>query len=117
MFKDDVLVYSLLPHSHYRGKASDFVAFYPSGEKEILLSVPNYDFNWQTTYRLETPKVLPAGTRLVHSTTWDNSTQNPANPDPSKEVRWGQQSWAEMLFGSVTYRTLTKSEKDSVAAD
>ena len=117
VFKDDVLVYSLLPHSHYRGKASDFVAFYPSGEKEILLSVPNYDFNWQTTYRLETPKVLPAGTRLVHSTTWDNSTQNPANPDPSKEVRWGQQSWAEMLFGSVTYRTLTEAEKDSVAAD
>ena len=117
VFKNDVLVYSLLPHSHYRGKASNFVAFYPNGEEEILLSVPNYDFNWQTTYRLETPKILPAGTRLVHSTTWDNSSQNPANPDPNKEVRWGQQSWAEMLFGSVTYRTLTEAEKDSVAAD
>ena len=117
VFKNDVLVYSLLPHSHYRGKASNFVAFYPNGEEEILLSVPNYDFNWQTTYRLETPKILPAGTRLVHSTTWDNSSQNPANPDPNKEVRWGQQSWAEMLFGSVTYRTLTDVEKQSVAAD
>jgi hypothetical protein len=117
VFKNDVLVYSLLPHSHYRGKASNFVAFYPNGEEEILLSVPNYDFNWQSTYRLETPKILPAGTRLVHSTTWDNSSQNPANPDPNKEVRWGQQSWAEMLFGSVTYRTLTEAEKDSVAAD
>ncbi|HCP49001.1 MAG: redoxin domain-containing protein [Pseudomonadota bacterium] len=117
VFKDDVLVYSLLPHSHYRGKASNFVAFYPNGEEEILLSVPNYDFNWQTTYRLETPKFLPAGTRLVHSTTWDNSSQNPANPDPNKEVRWGQQSWAEMLFGSVTYRTLTDTDRESVAAD
>ena len=117
VFKNDVLIYSLLPHSHYRGKASNFVAFYPNGEEEILLSVPNYDFNWQTTYRLETPKILPAGTRLVHSTTWDNSSQNPANPDPNKEVRWGRQSWAEMLFGSVTYRTLTDAERGSAAAD
>ena len=106
----DVLVYSMLPHSHYRGIASDFVAHYPDGTTEVLLSVPNYDFNWQTSYRLRDPKVLPAGTRIVHSTTWDNSAQNPANPDPSQEVSWGRQSWNEMLFGSISFRYLDEDE-------
>lgn len=106
----DVLVYSMLPHSHYRGTASDFVAHYPDGTSEVLLSVPNYDFNWQTSYVLRDPKVLPAGTRIVHSTTWDNSAQNPANPDPSQEVPWGRQSWNEMLFGSISFRYLDEDE-------
>ena len=105
-FKRDVLLYSLLPHAHYRGKASEFRAFYPDGGEELLLSVPNYDFNWQTTYVLEEPKVLPAGTRVVHTTWWDNSAQNPANPDPNREVPWGRQSWDEMLFGSLRFRYL-----------
>jgi hypothetical protein len=100
----DILVYNLLPHAHYRGKASEFRAIYPDGHDELLLSVPNYDFNWQTTYELVEPKRLPAGTRLVHTTTWDNSAQNPANPDPDREVPWGQQSWDEMLFGAVRWR-------------
>ena len=108
----DVLVYSMLPHSHYRGKASDFVAHYPDGTSEVLLSVPSYDFNWQTSYILRDPKVLPAGTRIVHTTTWDNSAQNPANPDPSREVPWGRQSWDEMLFGSVSFRYLEEDETD-----
>ncbi len=103
-FERDVLIYSLLPHSHFRGRASDFRAIYPDGSEEVLLSVPNYDFNWQHTYVLEEPKRLPAGTTLVHSTTWDNSPENRANPDPSRTVPWGQQSWDEMLFGSVRYR-------------
>lgn len=106
----DLLLYSLLPHSHFRGKASDFIAKYPDGREEILLSVPNYDFNWQTTYELAEPKPLPAGTQIIHHTTWDNSAQNPANPDPSIEVRWGEQSWEEMLFGSMKYRYLTEQE-------
>ncbi len=50
------------------------------------------------------PKTLPAGTRLVHSTTWDNSRQNPANPNPDREVPWGLQSWDEMLYGAFTFR-------------
>lgn len=100
----DILVYNLLPHAHYRGKASEFRAVYPDGSEELLLSVPNYDFNWQTTYELAEPKRLPAGTRIVHTTTWDNSAQNPANPDPDREVPWGQQSWDEMLFGAVRWR-------------
>lgn len=110
VLKRDALVYSLLPHAHYRGKASNFVAHYPHGAEETLLSVPNYDFNWQTSYVLREPKVLPAGTRIVHTTTWDNSAQNPANPDPSREVPWGRQSWDEMLFGAVTFRHLSEEE-------
>ena len=78
----------------------------PGWGRGVLLSVPNYDFNWQTTYVLEEPKVLPAGTRVVHTTWWDNSAQNPANPDPNREVPWGRQSWDEMLFGSLRLRYL-----------
>jgi peroxiredoxin len=103
-FDRDVIVYSLLPHSHFRGKASNFVATYPDGTQETLLSVPNYDFNWQTTYELAAPKRLPAGTTVTHSTTWDNSSQNKANPDPNREVPWGQQTWDEMLYGVVRFR-------------
>lgn len=106
-FDTDVIVFSLTPHAHYRGTASNFVAQYPDGREELLLSVPKYDFNWQTTYSLETPKRIPAGTRIVHSTTYDNSAQNPANPDPNRVVPWGEQSWDEMLYGVVRYREMT----------
>ena len=114
-FRRDVLVYDLLPHAHYRGKASEFRAFYPDGREEVLLSVPNYDFNWQTTYVYKEPKVLPAGTRVVHRTWWDNSEQNPANPDPTAEVPWGLQSWHEMLFGSIAFRYLDEGERVAAA--
>jgi len=112
----DILLYSLLPHAHYRGKASEFRAYYPNGTDEILLSVPSYDFNWQTTYELAEPKRIPAGTRLVHRTSWDNSATNPANPDPDRVVPWGEQSWDEMLFGALTYRYLTDGESDQTAS-
>ena len=115
VLKRDALVYSLLPHAHYRGKASNFVAHYPDGAEEMLLSVPAYDFNWQTSYVLREPKALPAGTRIVHTTTWDNSAQNPANPDPSREVPWGRQSWDEMLFGAIAYRHLSDEEARDLA--
>lgn len=104
VIEHDILVYNLLPHAHFRGKASEFKAVYPDGSEEMLLSVPDYDFNWQTTYELAEPKFLPAGTKIVHTTTWDNSAQNPANPDPNREVPWGQQSWDEMLFGAIRWR-------------
>ncbi len=112
----DVWLYTLLPHAHYRGKASEFRAYYPDGTEEMLLSVPNYDFNWQTTYELKAPKYLPAGTRIVHRTAWDNSVTNPANPDPNREVPWGEQSWDEMLFGALTWRYVTDEEKKLRAA-
>lgn len=114
-FEDDVLVYSLLPHSHYRGKAAKFVAHYPDGNTELLLNVPNYDFNWQTTYLLEEPKFMPAGTKIVYTNWWDNSAQNPANPNPDREVRWGRQSFDEMIFGAISYRKVQAAEGESIA--
>lgn len=112
----DILVYSLLPHAHFRGKASEFVAQYPDGSEEKLLSVPRYDFNWQTTYSLEEPKLLPAGTQIVHRTWWDNSARNPANPDATRVVPWGEQSWDEMLFGAIRYRVVGTGEAEQIAA-
>ena len=106
-FPREAMVYSFTPHAHYRGSASNFVARYPDGREELMLSVPKYDFNWQTTYSLTKPKVIPAGTLIVHSTTYDNSSQNPANPDPNRVVPWGEQSWDEMLYGVVHYREMT----------
>jgi hypothetical protein len=110
----DMYIYSLTPHSHFRGAASEFVAEYPDGTKETLLSVPKYDFNWQTTYRLATPKLIAKGTKLTHSTTYDNSALNPANPDPSIVVHWGEQSWEEMLYGSIHFRYADEANGGSV---
>jgi peroxiredoxin len=117
VFERPVIIYSLLPHAHYRGRASEFRVIYPDGTEEVLLSVPLYDFNWQHTYILEEPKHLPAGSTLVHTTTWDNSPQNRANPDPSVEVGWGLQSWDEMLFGAVSYRYVDEEELVGGPAD
>lgn len=102
-FPRDATLYSLLPHSHYRGKNSSYTLEYPDGRTELLLSVPNYDFNWQTSYEFVKPVAVPAGSRLHHQTTYDNSIQNPGNPDPNSVIRWGQQSWNEMLYGSFVY--------------
>jgi len=106
----DALLYNLMAHAHYRGKAAKFVARYPDGTEEVLLNIPNYDFNWQTDYEFKEPKFIPAGTTLIQTNWWDNSAQNAANPDPSIEVTWGEQSWEEMLFGAVLYRFLTEEE-------
>ncbi len=112
----DALLYSLLPHAHYRGKAAEFRAFYPDGTEELLLSVPNYDFNWQTAYEFSQPKFVPAGTKLVQTNWWDNSARNRANPDPTRDVEWGDQSWEEMLFGEVTLRFLAPEETAQLAS-
>lgn len=112
-YKRDILVFSLHPHSHFRGRSASFVAYYPDGSEETLLSVPRYDFNWQSTYELATPKVLPAGTKVVYTTVFDNSAQNKANPDPNRVVPWGQQTWDEMVFGVIRYRYL---EEDAVVS-
>ena len=97
--KEDVHISSFMPHMHFRGKDFTYTAVYPDGRSEILLKVPKYDFNWQLTYVLETPVALPKGTRLDCVAHFDNSTKNRYNPDPSKEVRWGDQTWEEMMIG------------------
>lgn len=107
---NDAILYNVMPHAHFRGKAAEFRAFYPDGTEELLLSVPNYDFNWQTTYEFSKPKFVPEGTRIVQTNWWDNSAANSANPDPSIEVTWGEQSWEEMLFGAFLMRTLDADE-------
>jgi hypothetical protein len=98
-FADDVLLTSMMPHMHVRGKTMTYFAHYPDGRTETLLHVPRYDFNWQHSYELAQPKVLPKGTRLEVVATYDNSTGNPFNPDPSATVRWGDQTWEEMMIG------------------
>lgn len=95
----DATLNSLLPHMHLRGKDFEYRAVYPTGEKEVLLRVPKYDFNWQLWYTLAQPKLLPAGTTIECTAHFDNSPNNPANPDPKKEVRFGEQSWDEMMIG------------------
>jgi hypothetical protein len=102
-FWDDATIHWLVPHAHYRGKAATFELVYPDGSREVILSVPNYDFNWQRTYEFEQPVKVPAGTRIVHRMIYDNSSNNPGNPDPNRKVPWGLQSWDEMLYGSVSY--------------
>jgi hypothetical protein len=79
---------------------------YPDGKEEVLLNVPKYDFNWQTVYEYAEPKKIPAGSKLVWTFAWDNSTQNPGNPDPTKAVRWGDQTFEEMGIGFVRFRFL-----------
>jgi hypothetical protein len=74
-------------------------ATYPTGEREVLLSVPRYDFNWQHNYQPASPKILPRGTRVEATLCFDTSANNPFNPDPKSEVRWGDQSWEEMAIG------------------
>src|SRR5260370_34729905 len=86
---------------HVRGKAFEYRAIYPPGESETLLTVPKYDFNWQLTYYLKEPKVLPKGTVLECVAHYDNSPNNPFNPDPKSDVYWGDQTWEEMLAGSL----------------
>jgi len=99
----DAKILSFLPHMHVRGKAFKYVAVSPEGKEEVLLDVPRYDFNWQICYRLKEPKSVKKGTTIRAYARFDNSKNNPANPDPSKEVRWGQQTWEEMLVGYMDY--------------
>jgi len=94
----EVKLVAIRAHMHVRGKSMQVRAVYPSGETEILLNVPKYDFNWQPYYYLETPKVLPKGTRIEATSYFDNSPNNRFNPDPTATVTWGPQSWDEMMI-------------------
>ncbi len=100
----DAYIHSLMPHMHFRGKRMDFTAVYPDGSEELLLSVPNYSFNWQLTHSLEEPLFVPAGTKIVAKGAFDNSSQNPFNPDPNSTINWGEQSWEEMFMGFYNWK-------------
>jgi mono/diheme cytochrome c family protein len=102
-FTRPTVLLSLSPHMHLRGKAFEYAAVPPGGEAERLLSVPKYDFNWQTPYVLAEPRRLPKGTRIDCVGRFDNSARNASNPNPWAVVRWGEQTWDEMMIGFVEY--------------
>ena len=102
-FAKDALLYELHPHMHLRGSWFKYEALYPDGKKEVLLSVPHYDFKWQHLYRLAQPKRLPAGTRLLCRGAHDNSTLNPDNPDAARTVTFGDQTFDEMFIGYFNF--------------
>ena len=116
-FDEDTYLYSMMPHMHVRGKDFTYTAVYPDGRSEIVLSVPKYNFDWQLDYELMKPLFLPKGARLDCVAHFDNSTKNKFNPDPSKNVRWGDQTWEEMMIGwYTTVRYLDPAAKPSVAS-
>jgi hypothetical protein len=102
-FPEDALVVQLMPHMHLRGKSAKYEAIYPDGRRELLLNVPKYDFNWQTTYLFKEFKPMPKGSKIKLTTVFDNSSENPHNPDPTETVRWGEPTTAEMSFGWMGY--------------
>jgi hypothetical protein len=88
---------------HLRGKDFQYTVVYPDGRQDVLLSVPKYDFNWQIRYQFAAPLALPKGTRIDCVAHFDNSPNNKFNPDPTKSVHWGDQTWEEMMIGFFTY--------------
>lgn len=96
---NDTMITSFTPHMHVRGKDMTYVAKFADGTTETLLSVPKYDFNWQITYQLAKPRVFPKGTEIEVIAHYDNSPANKFNPDATKDVRWGDQTWEEMMIG------------------
>lgn len=109
-FSKDTLINGMMPHMHYRGTKVLYELFYPDGTDEVLLSVPEYDFNWQTVYRFKEPKAVPAGTKVKLTGWWDNSADNASNPDPNETVTWGEATHEEMLFGWISF---TNAEEDA----
>ena len=102
-FRDDARILSLMPHMHLRGVAARYILRDPDGKEEMVLQVPSYDFNWQSIYRFEEPLLVRKGSRLTVTGVWDNSADNPNNPDPKRTVSWGEQTFDEMLNGWVDF--------------
>ena len=102
-FTEDVHIDSFMPHMHVRGKDFEYKLVFPDGKEKILLRVPKYDFNWQLSYFAKEPIAVPKGSRLECVAHHDNSTNNKYNPDPTITVRWGDQTWEEMMIGWIDY--------------
>ena len=98
-FRRDSLLIGVNPHMHLRGKTFRYEALYPDGRREILMDCPQFDFNWQLGYQYLEPKPMPKGTRILCTATYDNSSGNVSNPDPSRSVTFGEQTWDEMMIG------------------
>ena len=102
-FKRDSILLTMNPHMHYRGKSFKYELIKPSGERSLLLNVPRYRFDWQSTYVLSEPIEIPAGSRIACTAVFDNSEDNPFNPDPTVRVQWGEQTWQEMMLAGFEY--------------
>jgi hypothetical protein len=102
-FTEDAKIWSFFPHMHVRGKSFEYRIVRPDGTSQVVLSVPKYDFNWQGEYVLAEPISVAKGTRLECTAFFDNSKANVANPDATKDVRWGDQTWEEMMIGWTTF--------------
>jgi peroxiredoxin len=109
-FRDDSVILGFMPHMHLRGKDFLYEAVYPDGRKETLLSVPRFNFGWQSSYILAEPLAMPRGTVIHCVAHFDNSANNPNNPDPSKGVTWGDQTWEEMMIGWMEYAVERKPQ-------
>jgi len=105
-------LYSFTPHMHFRGKYMRYYADYPDGTTEELINIAKYNYNWQLAYQYEQPKLVPAGTKIRVVGAFDNSAQNPANPNPDRAVDWGNESWDEMFFGVVNYKYTNQGGDD-----
>jgi hypothetical protein len=103
VFREDVHIIAFMPHMHLRGKDFTYEAITADKKKETLLSVPRYNFNWQSIYRAQKPVRLAKGTTLHCVAHFDNSNKNPHNPDATKKVFWGDQTWEEMMVGWIDY--------------
>lgn len=108
--RQDAYMHSFTPHMHFRGKYMRWTANYPDGSQEELINVANYNYNWQLAYTYKEPKFIPAGTVITAVGAFDNSAQNPSNPDPERSVPWGQQSWDEMFFGAMSWQNADSGE-------
>jgi len=116
-FASEVRLVSFHPHMHYRGKDFEYRAIYPTGETQALLRVPRWDFNWQMTYFLKDPVTLPGGTTIECVAHFDNSPNNPYNPDPKATVTYGEQTWDEMMSGWIEVAFSPRRETRSLFAD
>ena len=102
-FTESSHITSFMPHMHVRGKDFEVKAHFPDGTSKVLLSVPKYDFNWQTYYVPKSPVAIPKGTKIECTAHYDNSAANKFNPNPKIDVRWGDQTWEEMMIGWLSY--------------
>jgi hypothetical protein len=113
-FQQDTTLWGIFPHTHLRGKKWDYKLILPDGAARQILSVPRYDFNWQTYYMFKEPITLPKGSKILAAAWYDNSDKNPANPDPKVEVKWGDQTWEEMQYTGILY-TITNPQPATTA--
>jgi len=102
-FTEDAHVIGMVPHTHLRGTGWEYTLVKPDGSKEKILSVPHYQFNWQTYYEFAKPLAVPKGSRIEAEAYYDNSASNKANPNPAVDVRWGEQTWEEMQYTAISF--------------